>query len=70
MSDPMENKEVLSKEVVKWVEKRVAQYKRLRGGVVVVDVIPKTASGKILRKDLRILAKKEMELEEKRESKL
>ncbi|KFY46509.1 hypothetical protein V495_02405 [Pseudogymnoascus sp. VKM F-4514 (FW-929)] len=36
----------------------VASYKRLRGGVFYIDEIPKTASGKILRKDLRMLAKR------------
>ena len=36
----------------------VASYKRLRGGVFYIDVIPKTASGKVLRKDLRMLAKR------------
>jgi 4-coumarate--CoA ligase len=40
------------------VEKRVASHKRLRGGVVFLDVIPKSPSGKILRKDLRVLAKR------------
>ncbi|KFY58298.1 hypothetical protein V496_06205 [Pseudogymnoascus sp. VKM F-4515 (FW-2607)] len=36
----------------------VASYKRLRGGVFYIDEIPKTASGKILRKDLRMLAER------------
>lgn len=36
----------------------VASYKRLRGGVFYIDAIPKTASGKILRKDLRQLAER------------
>ena len=34
------------------VAKHVASYKKLRGGVKFVDKIPKTASGKILRKDV------------------
>lgn len=34
-------------------------YKHLRGGVIPIDTIPKSASGKILRKDLRIMAAKE-----------
>ena len=42
-----------------YVAKEKADYKRLRGGVIFLDVIPKSASGKILRKDLRELAKKE-----------
>ena len=36
-----------------WVASNVAGYKRLRGGVVFIDAIPKSPSGKILRKDLR-----------------
>jgi 4-coumarate--CoA ligase len=40
------------------VKERVADYKRLRGGVVFLDAIPKNASGKILKKDLRALAEK------------
>jgi 4-coumarate--CoA ligase len=43
----------LAGEIQKWVEERKARYKWLRGGVEFVDSIPKTASGKILRKDLR-----------------
>ena len=33
--------------------------KRLRGGVIFLDAIPKSPSGKILRKDLREMVKKE-----------
>jgi 4-coumarate--CoA ligase len=48
----------LSEESIKaFVKEHVASYKQLRGGVVFMDVIPKSASGKILRKDLRALAK-------------
>lgn len=47
------------KEIAKWVEGKVAHYKNLRGGVVLIDAIPKSPSGKILRKDLRLLAKEE-----------
>ena len=43
-------------EIHKFVNSSVARYKQLRGGVVFIDEIPKTASGKILRKDLRQLA--------------
>jgi len=41
------------------VKNNVADFKQLRGGVKFMDAIPKSASGKILRKDLRELAKKE-----------
>jgi acyl-coenzyme A synthetase/AMP-(fatty) acid ligase len=49
----------VEKKIVAWVAERVANHKRLRGGVHVMDVIPKSASGKILRKELRDLAAKE-----------
>ncbi|KAI1371673.1 hypothetical protein F4677DRAFT_463910 [Hypoxylon crocopeplum] len=49
------------KELQKWFSGRVANYKQLRGGVRVVQQIPKNASGKILRKDLKEMARKEFE---------
>lgn len=39
--------------VMKWLERKVAMYKWLRGGVIWVEAIPKSASGKILRRMLR-----------------
>ncbi|RKK18960.1 hypothetical protein BFJ66_g17820 [Fusarium oxysporum f. sp. cepae] len=42
-----------------WIEGKVAAYKRLDGGVVFVDIIPRTQSGKILRRLLRDRAKAE-----------
>ncbi|PTB73871.1 acetyl-CoA synthetase-like protein [Trichoderma longibrachiatum ATCC 18648] len=42
-------------ELVDYVRSKVADYKRLRGGVVFVDAIPRSPTGKILRKDLRAL---------------
>ena len=35
-----------------FVKEKVAHFKQLRGGVVFVDEIPKTASGKILRRNI------------------
>jgi 4-coumarate--CoA ligase len=40
-------------EIARWLAGRVADYKRLRGGVRFVDEIPKSASGKILRRILK-----------------
>ncbi|XP_077991028.1 uncharacterized protein LOC144445363 [Glandiceps talaboti] len=45
-------------DVIKFVEERVAPYKKLRGGVEFTDEIPKSATGKILR---RFFKAKEME---------
>ena len=41
------------KEIVDWMAGKVAPHKRLRGGVRFVDEIPKSASGKILRRVLK-----------------
>ncbi|RSH86366.1 uncharacterized protein EHS24_004615 [Apiotrichum porosum] len=47
--------------VQRFVHDKVAQHKKLRGGLVILDAIPKSPSGKILRKDLRTRAGKETE---------
>ena len=49
----------LAEEIVEFIHKSVAQHKRLRGGVRFVDVIPKSVSGKILRRVLKEVAKAE-----------
>jgi len=43
------------KEVEEYVASKVAAHKKLRGGVRFIEVVPKSAAGKILRKDLRAL---------------
>jgi len=40
-------------DVINYVSSRVSSHKKLRGGVQFVDMIPKTASGKILRRVIR-----------------
>lgn len=47
-------------QVKEYVQGKVATYKRLEGGVIFVDVIPKNASGKILKKILREMVKEEI----------
>ncbi|TFY80800.1 hypothetical protein EWM64_g3213 [Hericium alpestre] len=42
-----------AQEIQDWMASRVANHKKLRGGVVIVDHIPKSPSGKILRRQLR-----------------
>ena len=49
------NDESLLEDIHKFVNKRVAEYKQLAGGIRILDLIPKSASGKILRKDLKDL---------------
>lgn len=47
-------------DVFKYSAERLARYKNLEGGVVFVDAIPKNASGKFLKRELREWAKREM----------
>ncbi|KAF2193159.1 acetyl-CoA synthetase-like protein [Zopfia rhizophila CBS 207.26] len=47
-------------EVIEYSAGKLAKYKRLDGGIKFVDAIPKTASGKILKRELREWAKKEV----------
>ena len=42
-----------AKAIVDWIGTKVANHKRLRGGVVFVAEVPKSASGKILRRLLK-----------------
>jgi 4-coumarate--CoA ligase len=51
-----DGKGVSASDVADYVKRNVAGYKQLRGGVVFLDEIPKSPSGKILRKNLRVLA--------------
>lgn len=48
-----------AEEIIKWVAEQVANHKRLRGGVRFIDEVPKSASGKILRRLLKDKAKQE-----------
>jgi acyl-coenzyme A synthetase/AMP-(fatty) acid ligase len=38
----------MEKEICDWLAKKVVHYKQLRGGVVFVETVPKTASGKVV----------------------
>jgi 4-coumarate--CoA ligase len=49
----------LERELCDWLHKRVAPYKRLRGGIRFVDAIPKSNAGKLLRRVLSEQARKE-----------
>ncbi|BEJ10970.1 hypothetical protein CspHIS471_0103920 [Cutaneotrichosporon sp. HIS471] len=44
---------VFDRDIQEWVAARVARHKRLGGGVFVIDQIPKSAAGKLLRRQLR-----------------
>ncbi|PHH68767.1 hypothetical protein CDD82_292 [Ophiocordyceps australis] len=49
---------ISASDVAEYVAQRVAKHKRLRGGVVFIDAIPRSPSGKILRRQLRDLQNK------------
>ncbi|KAL8857691.1 MAG: hypothetical protein Q9178_005726 [Gyalolechia marmorata] len=46
-------------DIIAWLAAKVANHKRLRGGVRFVDEIPKSPSGKILRRVLKVRAQEE-----------
>ncbi|KAB8360696.1 hypothetical protein FH972_024433 [Carpinus fangiana] len=52
---------VRAEEIAAWLAKRVAKHKRLTGGAVIIDEVPKSPSGKIQRKVLREWAKRDAE---------
>ncbi|KAG6813535.1 hypothetical protein H0H92_010240 [Tricholoma furcatifolium] len=54
------DKRAFESAVQTWTQARVARHKFLRGGVVLIDVVPKSAAGKILRRELRERAKEEL----------
>ncbi|RVE50075.1 hypothetical protein evm_005281 [Chilo suppressalis] len=50
---PKQNARLTHKEVIEFAASRLSYHKRLHGGVIFVDSIPKNPSGKILRRVLR-----------------
>ncbi|CAK1540062.1 unnamed protein product [Leptosia nina] len=50
-----QNSQITEKDVIEFVDTKVAPWKKLRGGVIFVDEIPKNPSGKILRRKLKEL---------------
>lgn len=58
-------------DIEKWITSRVAKHKRLGGGVVFIEEVPKLASGKIQRKVMREWAKRDAaDIEKRGEGKL
>lgn len=49
----------LAKKIKDFVASQVTNYKQLRGGVHFLEQIPKSTSGKILRRQVRDMAKKQ-----------
>ena len=52
--------DVTEQELAEFVNSRVNTYYQLRGGVHIIDAIPKNASGKTMRRDLRERAIREL----------
>ena len=57
----VEGNKATADDIIAWLQATVANHKRLRGGVRFVEEIPKSASGKILRRVLKIRAQEEKE---------
>jgi len=58
----LEHKDASSEwDIEQWMAERVAKHKRLSGGVVFIEEVPKSPSGKIQRKVLREWAKGDAE---------
>ena len=49
---PREGAEIRESDLSAWIADRVAPHKKLRGGVIFTSSVPKTASGKILRREV------------------
>jgi 4-coumarate--CoA ligase len=52
--------EEAAREIRAWADGRVAHHKKLRGGVHFVQQLPRTASGKILRRQIRVVEKSKL----------
>jgi acyl-coenzyme A synthetase/AMP-(fatty) acid ligase len=59
LREGVEASDAKAQELAEWVATQVAAHKRLRGGICFVDQVPKSPSGKVLRRVMREQAKKE-----------
>lgn len=60
LREGVETSEAKAQELIEWVGTQVAPHKKLRGGVRFVDQVPKSPSGKVLRRVMREQARKEL----------
>lgn len=54
--------EKVALEVKQWFDESVSRHKRLWGGICIIDAVPKNASGKLLRRNLRTNSKNDKPL--------
>ena len=47
--------DVTAESIQEFLSGRLAKYKQLKGGIVILDTLPKSPTGKVLRKELRTL---------------
>jgi acyl-coenzyme A synthetase/AMP-(fatty) acid ligase len=59
LRDGVEASEAKAQQLIDWVATQVAPHKKLRGGIRFVDHVPKSPSGKVLRRVMREQARKE-----------
>jgi acyl-coenzyme A synthetase/AMP-(fatty) acid ligase len=53
LKNPSQASEAKAKEIQAAVNSKLANFKHLRGGIVFLDAVPRTASGKILRRVIK-----------------
>lgn len=63
VSDGISKSQDTAEAIIGWINAKVSNHKRLRGGIRFVDEIPKSAAGKILRRNLKNAAKQEIHAE-------
>jgi len=61
VKEGVEKSKATEKDITDWMNAKVANHKKLRGGVYFIEEIPKSVSGKILRRVLKDKVKKEEE---------
>jgi acyl-coenzyme A synthetase/AMP-(fatty) acid ligase len=69
VADEQKSVEV-SKEIADLVASKVSNYKKLRGGVVIIRALPRNSTGKLLKKKLKEYEVKSQHAERKLGSKL
>lgn len=61
---------ITEQQIQDWMRRRVAKYKQLRGGIVLVREIPRLSSGEIARRVVRKWAREDGEILDRRSAKL